>query len=227
MFNKNIMFILVVVLFLISVFIFKGEYLGDVNVKSESYKNINFDSQAQDNNLSAVKEFHERNFDEFKEKKYLKEVEISFKCEIYSIAEWDNIFQTAPLNYGMRMELSKAGMGILIGTEDEYKGFTVLNKVKLDNLYDIKIKIDKKNRLTVIVDGNEELNIADKSFDYSISEITIGTGYSKTRPFHGLIKDFTIDYKILKTSFIILNVVVSGVLLLILIVLGLFIVIIR
>ena len=199
MFNKKFIFIFVALL--LAFFIFKGESLKYKTVFHRDYKNINFDRNSVDKKLSAVKAFDENEFENFKDKLGFKEIEIAFKFKVDSITEWDNLFQTAAVNDGIRLELSKAKtLGLVINSRDGLKGFPVLSEVKFNKLYDLKIKINKDN-LVIFIDGLEVLNVIDDSLNYKISEIAIGTGFSKTRPFNGLIQNFCIDYKILKPSF--------------------------
>src|SRR3989338_2620781 len=97
--------------------------LRQVHILSDSFKfketnrgkhiNINYDSHSGDSALTSIKEFSESVKSEY------KEVDINFDVRLYSIHNWQNIFQTAPLNTGIRMEISEpATLGMIVSTKN-------------------------------------------------------------------------------------------------------------
>lgn len=166
-------------------------------VKRGEHVNINYDSHSRDSALSAIKEFSESVKSEY------KEVDIAFDARLYSIRNWQNIFQTAPVNTGIRMEISEpATLGIIVSTKNSegYRWLFVTESLKLNKRYSVRVVTDINKRLKVWLDDHVVLDIIDPNFDYTLSEIAIGSGYSKTRPFDGELTNFRINYKLFKDN---------------------------
>lgn len=97
-------------------------------IKNVTYKNINYNNHSGDISLSAVKDFSELVKSDY------KEIEISFYAKVKSIPKWNNIFQTAPLNSGIRMELSEpSALGLVIKNrnKDTYRAFYLTRELQL------------------------------------------------------------------------------------------------
>lgn len=166
-------------------------------VKRGDHINVNYDSRSGDPALSAIKEFSESVKSEY------KEVEINFDAVIYSIHNWQNIFQTAPSNTGIRMEIAEpAILSLVVGAKnlDGYRGFLLTDSLKLNKRYSVRVLADINKHLRVWLDGQVVLDVIDPNFDCDISEIAVGSGYSKTRPFDGELTDFRIKYKLLEEN---------------------------
>lgn len=170
------------------------------SIYSKKYSNIEYDSKSKDKRLSSYKEFKET------KKSDLKDIEISFDATVYSVSQYDNIFQTAPENKGVRMEISKpSALGLVVGYDMKFmkfklRGFPIANQLKLNKKYNIKIKLDKFNHVNIYLDNELITDTSNKYINYEISDIAIGTGFSKTRPFNGRIEDFSIKYSYYKIS---------------------------
>ena len=70
-------------------------------IRHEELRGLAYDSRASDEGLRAVKRYEET------ASAKLSEMDISFEMKVYRIAGYGNVFQTAPLNKGIRMELSE------------------------------------------------------------------------------------------------------------------------
>ena len=162
--------------------------------KHVKYENINYDSSSRDPSLVQVKSYSEKDASD------IKEINIRFKMRVAKIENYNNVFQTAPYNMGVRMELSppsKLSLCISDGTEAGLKGFFI-SDIQVNKWYFVDISISKGKGIKVFVDNKIALNKKDSDINYAISDIAIGTGFGKSRPFYGEITDFSIDYKLLK-----------------------------
>src|SRR5258708_1972951 len=95
-------------------------------LKSNSYSHINYDSGFDKTGLSKFQEFMEA------DKSTIKSVDINFKMKVFSISNWNNVFQTADLNDGIRMELSAPStVGLLVGymnaIKDTVRGYELIH----------------------------------------------------------------------------------------------------
>lgn len=186
-------------------------------LKKVEFDHIAYDSQSKDHELSRVKELTENI------KAQDKEISINFEMKAYSISDWNNVFQTAPSNSGIRMELSKPdAVGLVIGTNNKegYRGFH-LGQILFNQWHKVEIKINRDKRLRAVFDDKTILDV-DPAFDYDISDIAIGTGFNKLRGFQGEIRNFSIEYKLCQRVFIFDRIVLFANILLVLSVLLLF-----
>lgn len=112
------------------------------------------------------------------------------------VSDYENIFQTADINSGLRMEVAKDGVvGLLFnnrtGNRNELTSINIneLTDIVRGVYHNVEIKIDKGVLLTVNIDGHtvaKELN----PNSVEISRILVGQGFDTTRRFSGEIKDF-------------------------------------
>lgn len=162
------------------------------SVKSERHSGVNYDSHSGDKAQAAAYSESERSD--------IKKIDLNFRMKVYSIDNYNNVFQTAPANDGIRLELTSPSVLALIVRykgADKPEGIVLTRTLQLDKWYSVNIRADRDNRLTVlldeslIVDGDKDL----REIDYKISDIAIGTGFSKTRSFDGAISDLTLKYK--------------------------------
>lgn len=166
-------------------------------IKNVSHANLNYNNQSEDINISSVKDFSELVQSDY------KEINISFYAKVKSISGWNNIFQTAPLNSGIRMELSEPStLGLVIKSKNKeaFRGFYLTRELQLDKWYFVDLKININKHLIVLLDNKTVIDEVDPNFDFDISEIAVGSGFSKTRPFDGEISKFEIRYSIFKKN---------------------------
>jgi len=133
----------------------------------------------------------------------LKTFELSLDFNASSINHFNNVFQTAPANSGLRLELSKPGTVALIAAARNSAGFIpyiVAPNVSLNRWHSFDVKIDPDKHITVTLDGQPRINETNLTLAYEISDIAIGTGMSETRPFDGQIRNASISYRIIEPS---------------------------
>jgi hypothetical protein len=125
-----------------------------------------------------------------------QKVRISFDFLIRGfVGDWDNLFQTADANSGIRMELSRERKtcGIVIGHPEkgldaiELKEFPEFNKW---HRLILELEGDTiRCQLDGAVVGLKKMEGISPKFD----KIYVGSGFSKSRPFDGEIKNFQLE----------------------------------
>jgi len=183
----------IVVLFTLDHFMKKYEYHI---LKKVDYNNLNYSNQESGSDLAKVKTFIES------EKTRHKQVNIRFMMKTNSFKNWTNVFQTAPLNAGIRMELSEpATLAIIIRMKHgSPRGYDLLRDLQQQKWYPVEIDIDLNKHVTVMIDGEKVLDVIEPDIDYDISEIAVGSGFSKMRNFDGSLAEFQIHYILYKRN---------------------------
>jgi hypothetical protein len=158
---------------------------------SEQYKNMNFDRLSD----PTIKE--ERvGRPWFKYKIY--KADLSFQIKLHRIENLNNPFQTAPINRGIRMEVAlPSTLALVIGgkTSSGFIAVNVTESLEANRWYSVKLSIDRNNHIQVMLENAIVANLIDERIGYEISDIAMGTGFSKTRGFNGAVKDFSIEYE--------------------------------
>jgi hypothetical protein len=161
--------------------------------KSVNIEHINYDSSERGSSPQSIKGFAEAS------KAVSKEISISFKMKVHSVREYDDLFQTAPANAGVRMELLKPSvLGLVVGCKgNSFKGFTVTDSLKMGEEYRVNVRITQTGKVVVALNGLVLVNESAHDLEFRLSDIAIGTGMSKSRPFDGSISDFGMNCRIL------------------------------
>lgn len=160
-------------------------------VKKVRHAGINFDSRSPDKALAARKELGGEEVPD------LFDLALSFKMKVHSFGQYDNVFQTAPHGSGMRLELSKPLTASLVwgcNKDGGVCGVGLHPAVETGKWHSVSIVLDKHKRLKVLFNGNTVYCEKNRELSAAISDIAVGTGYSKTRDFDGAVKDLTLQY---------------------------------
>ncbi len=167
------------------------------------YKDISFDSRF--NPTPWGRKVPTYDFPEFEE----REIDIRFRMLVYSIMDYDNVFQTAPVNKGIRLELDKPNkLGVVIqektGLGGKVRGLFLTQRLQANRWYTVRIHIDRAHHLQAWLNGLSVIDIRNAAWDYSVSDLAVGTGFSHKRPFNGKAEGFSIRYDTWKpkTSFV-------------------------
>ncbi len=164
-----------------------------------SHSGIEYDNKSSDSGLSRIKEYPEPKTGK------IEEVEISFRMRPDSALNYSNVFQTAPGNSGIRMELggsSKSSLGMVVGDGDKgFRGISITDHVELGTWHSVRVSMSEDKRIRVFLDGNRMVDQKYGGVDYIVSDIAVGAGFSKTRAFDGEIRDFAIKYKFFQEGF--------------------------
>lgn len=160
-------------------------------LKKVRHAGISFDSRSPDKALAAYKELGGET------PGALYDLSVRFRMKVYSVGGWNNVFQTAPGNSGIRLELGKpftAGLVWGCGRNKGVCGVVAHPAVEPGKWYTVAVFLDKHKRLKVLFDGETVYREEDRTLSVDLSDIAVGTGYGKTRNFDGAIKDFTLQY---------------------------------
>lgn len=187
-------------MFILSAFLLAYSFIFADNLAyrrlySVSHRNIHFDSASADKALSGIKEFPET----YSGDQTVKELTLAFRMKPADLF-YDNVFQTAPGEQGVRMELysetgRRGNLFLYISSEDgSLSGYLLRGRVKTGRWYSVALKIHKNKRISVSVNGLPVLNRREGAIVYNISDIAVGTGCSKSRNFQGEIRDFSVEY---------------------------------
>ena len=153
-------------------------------------QNIDFKSRAQGAEPAPARELHQGE-DNYR----FKAIDIHIRMKVYSITEHNNVFQTAPANQGIRLELAKPStLALVVGSSgpEGLKGFILTRSLQLDRWYSVDITITRDKRLKVSLDNRTVVDSPERNIDFIVSDVAVGTGFSKTRPFDGVIEGFSI-----------------------------------
>jgi hypothetical protein len=159
-------------------------------VKRGSITSASFDSRSSNPELSSIKEFRERT------RSRLREVDIMFGVKAYSTSGSAPIFQTAPDNSGIRLEVRDPATLLLslhdAGTGD-LRGLVVTESFKLNQWHEMRLRADGHQRIKMDLDGVSVLDITDSFSKFDVSHISVG-GNESAR-FDGAIRDLRFDYR--------------------------------
>lgn len=190
--------VLVVIFLALLSYIYIGKlFFQPKLIKNVKYTNINFNNRSKNADMSAIKEFYEST------NAPIEEIDIDFKVKINSIYNWNNIFQTAAFNKGVRMELalpSTLGVVISDGTERGYVDYIITYSLRIKEWYSLRLNIDINKRIKVFLNDNITVNVKDRRMNFLISDIAVGTGFSRSRPFDGEINNFNLRYSLFKEN---------------------------
>ena len=128
-----------------------------------------------------------------------KSIKMSGSFEMYTLSDWQNLFQTAPVNEGLRLEINSAGKaGFVLGVLQrnnlaEFSGFPFPFIVQPKKAYDLEIKGTTDDIFETKID-NQVLPTGFLEVPFSVSRIKVGEGFSKERTFDGKITDFSVSF---------------------------------
>jgi hypothetical protein len=127
----------------------------------------------------------------------VKSVEIVLRFRTRSAANYGNLFQTAPLNSGLRLELPRPGvLALIVGAQTSmgYARYYFTKPFADGRWHSFRVSIDRHNRIRAWIDGTKSTDQTNERLRYRITDIVFGSGFSKTLPFNGQIRDAGIAF---------------------------------
>ena len=126
----------------------------------------------------------------------VESVDIGLKVKFNQINYLENLFQTSHSNTGIRMEVSdKSELFLVLGSKENpgYIAWKVISNIVPGKWYDIRINVNNDLVQTFL---NQKLVFENvyRYLDYSVTDVVVGSGFSRQRGFTGLIKGFRIEY---------------------------------
>lgn len=177
------------------VLVFLSDKIEHFLVYTKTISNVSYNSQSADKTLAAPKTFEIK---DYKGDDIEKEIEITCKFKINHIKEWDDLFQTADFDKGIRLEFNKEFLGGIVINAYPSPLFGV-SLGKFDNKTFNTLKFTKTlNQNAVILLNNSIINTDYNSNNFEVNKVTVGKGFDNQRVFNGEIKDFSIKYKAYK-----------------------------
>lgn len=167
-------------------------------VESFDLTGINYDGRAVKEPLFSV-----RRLLEYKSGN-VKSIELSFDLKAFSLNSRDDnasydLFQTAPLNEGLRLEFARPGTLALIAATDQppgYKVYVISSALDLDKWHHFYLNVDPSDRIIIRFDGVRIVDAPDIELAYKVSDVAVGSGFSLRRPYNGEIHSASIKYRV-------------------------------
>jgi hypothetical protein len=132
-----------------------------------------------------------------------RSIDLRFQFRVTKFVTYENLFQTGPYNSGLRAEISPSINGhrsvALIAQFTDGTSFVppLVDNVVVDKTYTVLIKIFRASRITAWVDRQKQFtySFATPIIEPSLHRIAVGTGFSHTRPFDGVMSGFKLSFR--------------------------------
>jgi hypothetical protein len=130
-------------------------------------------------------------------------IHLKLRFRADSTDSFPNVFSTAPVNSGMRMELSGTSAGILIPDSSApggLKGFNLTSTLKLKQWYELEVEILNRTFIKIFLDGQSVADYASAGIFMETSHLLMGGGFDASRAFRGQIENISITKGNLKAE---------------------------
>lgn len=128
-----------------------------------------------------------------------KSLLVAMRFRVLLIRGYQDVFETAPLNKGMRLEIAAPHTLALIVAAKNVRGFVpyvLSTKLEENQWHSLKIVCGFDRTLTIVFDGHDVAHVRDRSLEYVVSDVRFGEGYDATRRLHGQIEGGEITYRV-------------------------------
>ncbi len=112
---------------------------------------------------------------------------VDFKFIGKYVSSYENLFQSAPYNLGIRLEQNGLSLALVVSNytgKEKYSVVRLANQLQVGQLHHIKIEALTKEFLRVSLDGKETL-IQSPDIIFSTEEFLIGSGFDLSRNYSG------------------------------------------
>lgn len=123
---------------------------------------------------------------------YIK-LKLRFRAE--STESNPNLFQTAPVNRGMRLEISGSTAAIVIpdsGVPGGLRGLTLTSELKAGQWYELEVEALNHTFVHATLDKHSVANYSAPTLSMETSQILVGGGFDTSRTFHGQIENISV-----------------------------------
>jgi hypothetical protein len=106
-----------------------------------------------------------------------------------------NVFQTAPVNRGMRMEISGSTAAIIVpdlSVPGDLKGLTLTTALKTGQWYTLEVEALNGAYVHATLDGHLVADYASAGLSMETSQLLVGGGFDASRAFRGQMEDISI-----------------------------------
>lgn len=107
---------------------------------------------------------------------------------------YPNVFQTAPINSGMRMEISGSTAQLNIAhlsAPTGVKGLVLTTNLNMGQWYTLGVEALNGSFVKVSIDGKDVVNYADADISIETSQFLVGGGFDASRLFRGEIRNIS------------------------------------
>jgi len=158
------------------------------DIRKESFSLPKFDSRSSVKQERLVKSLQTENI------RRGRALRLGFSFKVYQFRQFDNLFQTDPVNSGVRLEMSApSALAMIIAGQGGPKGIYITRSLKLNKIYRIELNVDKSDNVRVFLNGRLVVDECVPGVEYGLSDVSIGAGFGKTRGFDGEISDFFLE----------------------------------
>ena len=122
-------------------------------------------------------------------------VHLKLRFRADSADGYPNVFQTAPLNRGMRMEISGSTAQLNIAhlsVPNGVKRLVLTTKLDIGHWYTLGVEALNGSFVKVSIDGKDVVNYADADISIETSQFLVGGGFDVSRVFRGEISNISI-----------------------------------
>lgn len=122
-------------------------------------------------------------------------IHLQFNFRLDSAEGHPNLFQTAPVNRGLRMEISGSTAAIIVADSSVKGGYRVIglsNSINIGQWYKLEINALNGVYVRAILDEQNVADVSSAGISLDASQILVGGGFDNTRVFRGEIKDISI-----------------------------------
>ena len=105
------------------------------------------------------------------------------------VSGYENLFQSAPYNKGVRLEQIGLGLALIVSNytgKEKYSVIQIANSLEVGKLHHIRIEALTKEFIRVNFDGKEIL-VQSPDIIFSTEEFLIGSGFDSSRKYSGLL----------------------------------------
>jgi hypothetical protein len=122
-------------------------------------------------------------------------VHIKLRFRADNTEGFPNLFQTAPVNRGMRMEISGSTAAIIVpdlAVPDKLRGLTLTTSLKTGQWYALEVEALNGSFIRVLLDGRLVANHTDPEISMETTQLLLGGGFDPSRVFRGKMDNISI-----------------------------------
>ena len=120
---------------------------------------------------------------------------LKLRFRVDSAEGYPNLFQTAPVNGGLRVEINGSTVAIIVADSIVKEGYRVIglsNAINIGQWYQLEIEALNGGYVRAILDEQTVADVSSTGISMEVSEFLVGGGYDKTRVFRGQIDNISI-----------------------------------
>ncbi|MDX8128374.1 hypothetical protein JWZ98_14460 [Methylomonas sp. EFPC1] len=120
---------------------------------------------------------------------------IKLRFRVDATDGYPNLFQTAPINQGVRLEISGTTASIVVNDSsapNAIKGLIITENLRKDQWYDLEVEALNGSFVKANLDGLDVADYRSSSLSVYTSQILVGQGFDSSRYFQGRIENVSI-----------------------------------